>query len=81
MDSHEALIVRSDAVLRFEDSHGPCAEDGRNADAVGTACDRACICQSRSPACPGLLLRPNAEELRALAQLATTLADALSRQA
>jgi hypothetical protein len=28
-----------------------------------------------------LLLRPNAEELRALAQLATTLAGALSRQA
>ncbi|MCI1193517.1 hypothetical protein MOJ79_16925 [Calidifontimicrobium sp. SYSU G02091] len=53
MDGHDVMARRIDAAIRFEDSHGPCAEYERNADAVGTACDRAGICQSRSPACQG----------------------------
>lgn len=55
MDGHDVIDKRVEAALRFEDSHGPYAqaEAGRDADAMSTACDRAGICQSRSPACPG----------------------------
>jgi hypothetical protein len=55
MDGHDVIDKRVEAALRFEDSHGPYAqaEAGRDAGAMSTACDRAGICQSRSPACPG----------------------------